>query len=102
MYAIRSYYVDIHRPALTCDGLNEVGLTTEEGGGLQHIHHLGHLAEGGVLVYVGKYRHADLLFHLLQDLQTLFKTGSAKAAAGRPVGLVEGGFIDEGQTEGIV
>ena len=50
-------------------------------------------------MHVGEHRHADLILHFLQDAQTFFQAQTTEAARRGTVGLVEGGFIDEGNTQ---
>ena len=88
-------FLDVHRPALAADVLNEVGLPAQERGGLQHRRHRRHFIEGRVLVDVGEHRHADFPAHPLQDAQTLRHARAAVALVGRAVGLVEGALVDE-------
>ena len=92
-------FFDVDRQALGADVVDEVGLAAEEGRGLQYVHHGGDFIQRGVFVHVGKNGDADLGFDFGEDAQTFGDTGTTIAGAGRAVGFVEGGFVDEGDAE---
>ncbi len=81
--------------------LNEIGLSAQKGRCLQHIDNRSHLIQGRIFVHIGQHRHADLLLDLFQDRQSFLDPGAAVAAVRRAVRLVEGRFVDKGNTQGL-
>ena len=88
-------FLDVHRLALCCHRLDEIGLAAEKGRRLQHIDHGRDFIERRVFVDIGEDRHAKLLANALQDLEAGLHSRTAVAAGGGTVGLVERGLEDE-------
>jgi hypothetical protein len=67
--------LDVDRPALAGDVLDEIGLAAQKGRRLQHVDHRRDFRQRGILVHVGQHRHADAVLHLFQDVQALLQPG---------------------------
>jgi len=91
--------LDVHRLARCRHGMDEVGLPTQEGGGLQHVDHRGDCGDFLNGVDVGEHRHAELLPDVGENLQPLVHAGSTKRLARAAVGLIVGRLVDEGDAQ---
>jgi hypothetical protein len=94
-------FLDVDRFALRASREDEIGLSAQKRGRLQHIDHLGHLRERRVLVDVGEHGDTDLLAHARERQEALLEPGSAKALARGAIGLVEGGLEYERNAESL-
>ena len=73
-------------------GLEQIGLTAEVGGNLEHIHHLSSRCRLVAFVDVGEHRQGEALAHLLKNRQALLGPGPTERPAGAAVGLIEAGL----------
>ena len=87
--------LDVDRLALRADVDDEVGLAHQEGRRLHDVDHARHFGERRVLVHVGEHRHADLLLHVLQHLETRVDARAAEAVLRRAIRLVVRRLEDE-------
>lgn len=87
--------LDVQRFARARGGDDEVGLSREEGGDLDHVQHLG--GGGGLLraVDVAEHTDADLALDLGEDAQALGESRAAVGGKRGAVGLVVAGLEHE-------
>ncbi len=80
-------------------GEEEIGLPTQKGGNLQHVHDFSNARALLCLVHVGEDGHAERLADFRKDWQSAIEADAAVAPRAGTVGLVERGFVDEADPE---
>jgi hypothetical protein len=92
-------FLDVHRLAGSGDGLDEIGLATQEGGRLQDIDNAGNRSDIFLTMDIGKYRYANLAAHFREYLQTGVDARPALRPTRAAVGLVVRGLENVRQPE---
>jgi hypothetical protein len=80
-------------------GLDQIRLTAEERGDLQHIGDFGRRLAVRDFMDIRENRQTELAFDLCQDGKPAFQAGAAKAIACGAIGLVVAGLEDEREIE---
>ena len=80
---------DVHRLARQSHRVDEIGLPTQEGGGLQHVHHRRDLSDLVFAVNIGENRHAYLAPDLRKNLKPFFHSKAPVCRLTRSIGLVK-------------
>ena len=92
-------FLDIDGAAAERGRDHEVGLAAEKGGNLQHVGDFRDLGHVRHFVDIRKHGELNFVFDLLENAQTLFHAGSAKAANRSAVGFVVADFEDKRKLE---
>ncbi len=99
LYSLASYGADVK--SLAIFGAALCVIVSMYGGGLEHIHHLGHRGNVLFVVNVRQNGHTKGLFDLAQDLKTPLHARPSKAHPRRAVGFVVTRLEDEGNTKAL-
>ena len=91
--------LDVQRAACCGGGEDQVGLTAEEGGDLQHVHHFGQCGALVPLMHIRQHRQAGGFPNVGENLQRRVQPHAAGGLAAGAVCLVERALEDQADAE---